>query len=114
MSSIVGVKGLPNRFIYSATKAAVLGLTKSVAADFVSRGLRCNAICPGTVDTPSLAQRIAKAPDPEKARKAFVERQPLGRLVTPEEVASTVVFLASEESASYTGEIFHINGGMTL
>jgi 2-keto-3-deoxy-L-fuconate dehydrogenase len=94
------IKGLPNRFIYGTTKAAVLGLTKSVAADYVANGIRCNAICPGTVDTPSLGDRINANADPEEAaRRNFVARQPMGRLAKPEEIAPLVVFLASDESA---------------
>ncbi|HEY3563685.1 MAG TPA: SDR family oxidoreductase, partial [Casimicrobiaceae bacterium] len=100
MASIAGsIKGLPNRFAYGASKAAVIGLTKSVAADYVQKGVRCNAIAPGTVDTPSLAQRIAAFPDPVEARRMFVARQPMGRLATAEEIAPLVVFLASDEAA---------------
>ncbi|MDB5732016.1 MAG: putative 3-oxoacyl-[acyl-carrier-protein] reductase [Variovorax sp.] len=108
------IKGLPNRAIYSATKAAVLGLTKSVAADFVSQGIRCNAACPGTVDTPSLADRINANEDPVAARKAFIARQPMGRLAQAEEIAPLVVFLASDESAFITGQAFSIDGGITI
>ena len=93
------IKGLPNRFIYGTTKAAVIGLTKSVAADYVADGIRCNAICPGTVDTPSLQQRINANADPVAARQAFIARQPMGRLATAEEIAPLVVYLASDESA---------------
>ena len=114
MSSVAGaVTGVPNRFIYSTTKAAVVGLTKSVAADFVARGIRCNAVCAGTVDTPSLAGRMAAAPDPEMARRDFIARQPLGRLGRPEEVAALCVHLASDESAYTTGAIHVIDGGWT-
>ncbi len=108
------IKGLPNRFIYGTTKAAVIGLTKSVAADYVAHGIRCNAICPGTVDTPSLQQRINANPDPEAARQAFVARQPMGRLATPEEIAPLVVYLASEESKFVTGQAYAVDGGITL
>ncbi|GAC1390883.1 MAG: SDR family oxidoreductase [Variovorax sp.] len=108
------IKGLPNRAVYSATKAAVLGLTKSVAADFVSQGIRCNAVCPGTVDTPSLADRINANADPVAARKAFIARQPMGRLAQAEEIAPLVVFLASDESAFATGQAFSIDGGITI
>jgi 2-keto-3-deoxy-L-fuconate dehydrogenase len=108
------IKGLPNRFIYGASKAAVIGLTKSVAADFVSRGLRCNAICPGTVDTPSLQDRINANPDPVEARKAFIARQPMGRLAQAHEMAPLVVFLASDESAFVTGQAYVIDGGITI
>ena len=92
------IKGLPNRFIYGTTKAAVIGLTKSVAADFVADGIRCNAMCPGTVDTPSLQDRINANADPEAARKTFIARQPMGRLAQAQEIAPLVVFLASDES----------------
>ena len=108
------IKGLPNRFIYGTTKAAVLGLTKSVAADFVGQGIRCNAICPGTVDTPSLQERINASADPVEARKNFVARQPLGRLALAHEIAPLVVFLASNESAFVTGQAYNIDGGITI
>jgi 2-keto-3-deoxy-L-fuconate dehydrogenase len=108
------IKGLPNRFIYGTTKAAVIGLTKSVAADYVANGIRCNAICPGTVDTPSLADRINANADPEAARKAFIARQPMGRLATPEEIAPVVVYLASEESVFVTGQAYAVDGGITI
>jgi 2-keto-3-deoxy-L-fuconate dehydrogenase len=108
------IKGLPNRFIYGTTKAAVIGLTKSVAADYVANGIRCNAICPGTVDTPSLQDRINANPDAEAARKAFVARQPMGRLARPEEIAPLVVFLASDESTFVTGQAYAADGGITI
>lgn len=108
------MKGLPNRFVYGTTKAAVLGLTKSVAADFVTRGIRCNAVCPGTVDTPSLGERINANDDPEAARKAFIARQPMGRLAQAEEIAPVVVFLASDESVFATGQAFTVDGGLTI
>ena len=115
MASVAGsLRGLPNRFVYGASKAAVIGLTKAVAADFVARGIRCNAIAPGTVDTPSLAARINAFADPVDARKAFVARQPMGRLAKPEEIAPIVVFLASDESAFATGNVYSIDGGMTI
>jgi 2-keto-3-deoxy-L-fuconate dehydrogenase len=115
MASIAGsIKGLPNRFVYGASKAAVIGLTKSVAADYVQRGIRCNAIAPGTVDTPSLAQRISAFPDPVEARRMFVARQPMGRLAKPEEIAPLVVFLASDEAAFVTGNVYSCDGGMTI
>jgi 2-keto-3-deoxy-L-fuconate dehydrogenase len=115
MASVAGsIKGLPNRFVYGASKAAVVGLTKAVAADFVARGIRCNAIAPGTVDTPSLAERINAFPDPVEARKAFIARQPMGRLAKPEEIAPIVVFLASDESAFATGNVYSVDGGMTI
>jgi 2-keto-3-deoxy-L-fuconate dehydrogenase len=115
MASISGsIKGLPNRFVYGTSKAAVIGLTKSVAADYVQRGVRCNAIAPGTVDTPSLADRINALPDPVEARRQFVARQPMGRLAKPEEIAPMVVFLASDEAAFVTGNVYSCDGGMTI
>jgi 2-keto-3-deoxy-L-fuconate dehydrogenase len=115
MASVCGsLKGLPNRFIYGASKAAVVGLTKAVAADFVAKGIRCNAIAPGTVDTPSLADRINSYPDPVQARKDFVARQPMGRLAQAEEIAPIIVYLASDESRFATGQIFSVDGGMTI
>lgn len=115
MASIAGsIKGLPNRFIYGTTKAAVIGLTKSIAADYVQKGVRCNAIAPGTVDTPSLADRINAFPDPVEARRMFIARQPMGRLAKPEEIAPVVVFLASDESAFATGNVYSVDGGMTI
>ena len=105
------IKGAPNRFVYGATKAAIIGLTKSVAADFITDGIRCNAICPGTVQTPSLDERIAALGDPVEARKAFVARQPMGRLGTAEEIAALAVYLASDESAFTTGTAIVIDGG---
>jgi 2-keto-3-deoxy-L-fuconate dehydrogenase len=108
------VKGLPNRFIYGTSKAAVIGLTKAVAADFVTRGIRCNAICPGTIDTPSLQERMRAQGDYEKARAAFVARQPMGRLGTPEEVGWLAVYLASDESSFTTGAIHIVDGGITM
>ena len=112
MSSVASsVKGVPNRFAYGATKAAVIGLTKSVAADFVGRGIRCNAICPGTVDTPSLADRMRATGDAERARREFVARQPMGRLGRAEEIAALAVYLASDEAAYTTGAVHVIDGG---
>ena len=115
MSSVASsISGVPNRFIYGTTKAALIGLTKSVAADFVARGIRCNAVCPGTVQSPSLDQRINALPDPEEARKAFIARQPMGRIGKTEEIAALCVYLASDEAAYVTGQQFIIDGGMTL
>ncbi|GMU72217.1 MAG: SDR family oxidoreductase [Betaproteobacteria bacterium PRO3] len=115
MASVAGsIKGIPNRFAYGASKAAVIGLTKAVAADFVQKGIRCNSIAPGTVDTPSLGERIGAFADPVEARKMFVARQPMGRLATAEEIAPVVVFLASDESAFATGNCYSVDGGMTI
>jgi 2-keto-3-deoxy-L-fuconate dehydrogenase len=112
------VRGLPNRYVYGATKAAIIGLTKAVAADYVRKGIRCNAICPGTIQSPSLNDRVAaNAKKSGKSLKAvrqdFIDRQPIGRLGTPEEIAAGAVFLASDESSYYTGQTFQIDGGMT-
>jgi len=108
------LKGVKNRAAYSASKAAVLGLTKSVAIDYMDQGVRCNAICPGTVDTPSLSQRMQAFDDPEEARRMFIARQPMGRLGTPEEIAEAAVYLASDESAFVTGQPLIVDGGLTL
>ena len=108
------LKGLPNRFVYGTSKAAVIGLTKSVAAEYVGRGIRCNAICPGTIETPSLEDRIAAFEDPEAARKAFIARQPMGRLGTPEEIAAIALYLAADESAYTTGQLFVVDGGILI
>jgi 2-keto-3-deoxy-L-fuconate dehydrogenase len=108
------IKGLPNRFIYGTSKAAVIGLTKSVAADYVGRGVRCNAIAPGTIQSPSLDERIAAFDDPAAARRAFIARQPMGRLGTPEEIAAIAVYLAGDESAYTTGQVFIVDGGITI
>jgi len=105
------IKGIPNRFAYGATKAGVIGLTKAVAADFVARGIRCNAICPGTVDTPSLQQRLRDTGDYEAARAAFTARQPMGRLGRAEEIAALALYLGSDESAFTTGQAHVIDGG---
>ncbi len=115
MASVASsIKGLPNRFVYGCSKAAVVGLTKAVAADFVAQGIRCNAIAPGTVDTPSLGDRINSYADPVEARKNFVARQPMGRLAQAHEIAPIVVYLASDESLFATGQVFLIDGGMTI
>jgi 2-keto-3-deoxy-L-fuconate dehydrogenase len=115
MASIAAsIRGIPNRFVYGTSKAAVIGLTKSIAADFVGKGIRCNAIAPGTVDTPSLADRINAFDDPVAARKAFVARQPMGRIATPEEIVPLVVYLASDESSYVTGNVYSCDGGMTI
>ncbi len=115
MASIASsVRGLPNRFVYGASKAAVIGLTKAVAADYVTQGIRCNAVCPGTVDTPSLQDRINAYEDPAEARKNFIARQPMGRLATAEEIAPVVTFLASDESSFSTGNVYSVDGGMTI
>jgi len=113
MASVAGsVTGVPNRFVYGTTKAAVIGLTKAVAADFVAKGIRCNAICPGTVESPSLQERMRAQGDYEKARAAFIARQPMGRLGTPEEIADLAVHLAN---ATYTtGQAYSIDGGWTI
>ena len=112
MASVAGsVIAAPNRFVYGATKAGVIGLTKAIAADFVGRGIRANAICPGTVESPSLDQRLRDTGDYEAARKAFVARQPIGRIGRPEEIAALVVYLASDESSYTTGVAHVIDGG---
>jgi 2-keto-3-deoxy-L-fuconate dehydrogenase len=119
IASVAGsVKGVPNRFVYGASKAAVIGLTKAVAADFMTRGIRCNAICPGTVETPSLATRIRtqaaqSGKSEDEVRRQFVARQPMGRLGTGEEIASLAVYLASDEAAFTTGSVMIADGGMS-
>ena len=115
MASVASsVRGLPNRFAYGSSKAAVIGLTKSIAADFVRQGIRCNAVCPGTVDTPSLQERISALPDPVQARKDFIARQPMGRLGTVDDITGLLIFLASDESLFATGNAYPIDGGMTI
>jgi len=114
MSSIAGSAGVTNRGVYSVSKAGVIGLTKSLAMDFVKDGIRVNCICPATVDTPSLQQRIANSPDPQEARRAFIARQPMGRIGTPEEIASMALFLASDDSRYMTGQTIVMDGGMKL
>src|SRR5690606_34172782 len=115
MSSVASsVAGVPNRFAYGVTKAAVIGLTKAIAADFVEKGVRCNAVCPGTIRTPTLEQRVAALPGDHDANwQAFVQRQPIGRLGDPAEVAALVAYLASDEAAFTTGAIHVIDGGWT-
>ncbi len=115
VASVAGsIKGIANRFVYGASKAAVIGLTKSVAIDYVKQGIRCNALCPGTVDTPSLGDRINAFSDPAQARKDFVARQPMGRLAKAEEIAELSVFLASDESIFMTGQAVIMDGGITI
>jgi 2-keto-3-deoxy-L-fuconate dehydrogenase len=115
MASVAGsIRGLPNRFVYGTSKAAVIGLTKAIAADYVQKGIRCNAIAPGTVDTPSLSERINAFADPVEARKAFIARQPMGRIARAEEIAPVVIYLASDESAFVTGAVYACDGGMTI
>ncbi|MEJ7138146.1 SDR family oxidoreductase [Amphibiibacter pelophylacis] len=108
------VKGFPNRYAYGATKAAVIGLSKAIAADFVKQGLRCNALCPGTVDTPSLRGRIAAAADPVQAEKDFIARQPMGRLATVDDIVPMVIYLASDDSRFVTGQALLVDGGVTI
>lgn len=115
MASVASsIKGTPNRCVYSATKGAVIGLTKTIAADFIGKGIRCNAVCPGSVDTPSLRERMRAQGDYEAAREAFIARAPMGRMATAEEVADLVVYLASDESAFVTGQTHIIDGGWSL
>jgi len=115
MSSMASSKkGFPLRTLYGATKAAVIGLTKGIAADFVQEGIRCNALCPGTVDTPSLRGRIASAPDPVEAEKTFIARQPMGRLATVDDMTPMVVYLLSDESRFVSGQALLVDGGVTI
>ena len=114
MASVASIAGVQNRFIYSASKAAVVGITKSVAADYVKRGIRSNAICPGTVQSPSLDERLKATGNYEEAKVAFAVRQPVGRLGQPEEIAAFAVYLASDESGYATGQCFAIDGGWTM
>ena len=115
MASVVSsVKGVKDRFVYGATKAAVIGLTKSIAVDFLKYNIRCNAIAPGTVHTPSWEDRVNSFKDPDKARKDFIDRQPMGRLGKPEEVAALATYLATDESAFSTGAVYPLDGGMTI
>ena len=108
------IKGLPNRFVYGASKAAIIGLTKSIASDFVKQNIRCNAIAPGTVFTPSWEDRVKQSPDPVKAKKDFIARQPMERLGTAQEIADFAIYLASDESTFTTGNTFSVDGGMTI
>jgi 2-keto-3-deoxy-L-fuconate dehydrogenase len=115
IASVAGsIKGIPNRFVYGASKAAVIGLTKSIAIDYVKRGIRCNAVCPGTIDTPSLGERINAFEDPVQARKDFIARQPMGRLGNAEEIGNMCVYLASDDSVFMTGQTVIIDGGVSL
>ena len=115
VSSIASsLKGLPNRFVYGATKAAIIGLTKSIASDFVKNNIRCNAIAPGTVFTPSWEDRVRQSKDPVKAKKDFIARQPMGRLGTAQEIADFAIYLGSDESTFTTGNVFSVDGGMTI
>ncbi len=115
ISSIASsLKGLPNRFVYGASKAAIIGLTKSIASDFVKQNIRCNAIAPGTVFSPSWQDRVNQSPDPVQAKKDFIARQPMGRLGTAEEIASMAIYLAGDESTFTTGNTFSVDGGMTI
>jgi 2-keto-3-deoxy-L-fuconate dehydrogenase len=115
MASVASsIKGAPNRFVYGASKAAVIGMTKALAADFVAKGIRCNAICPGTVETPSLYDRMRAQGDFDKAKAAFIARQPMGRLAQPEEIGKMVVYLASDDSSFMTGQALIIDGGWSL
>ena len=108
------IKGLPNRFVYGSSKAAIIGLTKSIASDFVKQKIRCNAIAPGTVFTPSWEDRVKQSLDPVKAKKDFIARQPMGRLGTAQEIADFAIYLASDESTFTTGNTFSVDGGMTI
>jgi 2-keto-3-deoxy-L-fuconate dehydrogenase len=115
MASISGsIKGIPNRFAYGASKAAVIGITKSIAADYVGVGIRCNAIAPGTIETPSLHQRMTALGNFDEAREMFTSRQPMGRLGQPEDVMPILIYLASDESTFTTGQVFNIDGGITI
>ena len=115
VSSIASsLKGLPNRFVYGASKAAIIGLTKSIASDFVKQNIRCNSIAPGTVFSPSWQERVNQSPDPVQAKKDFIARQPMGRLGTAEEIASMAIYLAGDESTFTTGNTFSVDGGMTI
>ena len=107
-------KGFPNRFVYGTTKGAVIGLTKAIAADFVKKNIRCNSIAPGTVYSPSWQDRVDQSPDPVQAKKDFIERQPMGRLGTAEEIAAVAVYLASDDATFTTGSTIHVDGGISI
>ncbi len=118
-SAVSSIRGVPNRYAYGATKAAVIGLTKAVAADFIKQGIRCNAVCPGTIESPSLEERIAAqskatGTSSDEVRQAFIDRQPMGRLGKAEEVAALALFLASDEASYITGQAHLVDGGMAL
>jgi len=118
-SAVSSIRGIPNRYAYGATKAAVIGLTKAIAADFIKQGIRCNAICPGTIESPSLKERIATASKEtgrslDAVRQSFVDRQPMGRLGTAQEVAALALFLASDEASYITGQAHLVDGGMAM
>ncbi len=118
-SAVSSIRGVPNRYVYGATKAAVIGLTKAVAADFIKQGIRCNAVCPGTIESPSLGERITAVSEEsgrtlDVVRESFVARQPMGRLGTPDEVAYLALFLASDEASYITGQAHLVDGGMAL
>ena len=113
-SAASSIKGVPNRFVYGATKAAVIGMTKALAADFTSKGIRVNAICPGTVESPSLMDRLKATGDFDAAKSAFIARQPMGRMARADEIGMLVVYLASDEAAFVTGQTFVIDGGWSI
>jgi len=118
-STASSIRGIPNRYVYGTTKAAVIGLTKAVAADFIKQGIRCNAICPGTIESPSLEERITEQSrqtgrSPDLVRQDFVARQPMGRLGRPEEVAWLALFLGSDEASYITGQAYLVDGGMAM
>jgi 2-keto-3-deoxy-L-fuconate dehydrogenase len=118
-SAVSSIRGVPNRYAYGATKAAVIGLTKAVAADFIKEGIRCNAVCPGTIESPSLEDRIAalskeSGQSSEAVRQSFIDRQPMGRLGTAKEVALLALFLASDEASYITGQAHLVDGGMAM
>lgn len=114
IASVAGPFAVKNRGVYSVSKAAVIGLTKSLASDFVGQGIRCNAICPGTVESPSWHERVQSAPDPEEALRMMIARQPMGRVGRPEEIAAMMAYLASDEADYVTGQAFYVDGGMTM